>query len=83
MKEKKFQEEPMKKQNIRHILFAVIFTAVSAGLAALFTDTKSAWYLALEKSPLTPPGAVFGIAWGIFYVLLAVSYALVLVDSQG
>lgn len=67
----------------KYILIAVMVTAVSAGLAALFTDTQSAWYLSLQKSPLTPPGAFFGIAWGILYVLLAVSYALVLITSEG
>jgi tryptophan-rich sensory protein len=31
------------------------------------------WYPQLDKSPLTPPGYVFGIAWTILYVLMAAS----------
>jgi len=73
----------MKKQNIKYIVFAVVFTAVFAGLATLFTDTRSEWYLSLEKSPLTPPSMVFGIAWGILYLLMAVSYAIVLTETMG
>ena len=73
----------MKKRNGKYILFAVLFTAVFAALAWLFTDTSSEWYLSLEKSPLTPPPAVFGIAWGILYLLLAVSYAIVLTETEG
>ena len=29
------------------------------------------WYPALERSPLTPPGPVFGIVWSILYALMA------------
>ena len=73
----------MKKQNRKYILFAVLFTAVFGALAVVFTDTQSEWYLSLEKSPLTPPSMVFGIAWGILYLLLAISYAIVLIETQG
>lgn len=29
------------------------------------------WYPTLVKSPLTPPGAAFGIVWSILYALMA------------
>lgn len=31
------------------------------------------WYAGLAKSELTPPGAVFGIAWTILYFLMALA----------
>lgn len=31
------------------------------------------WYLTLEKSPLNPPGPVFGIVWSILYILMALA----------
>lgn len=31
------------------------------------------WYVGLEKSALTPPGAAFGIAWTLLYFLMAVA----------
>jgi len=39
-------------------------------------STKSSidtWYQALNRSPLTPPNYVFGIAWSILYALIAFS----------
>ena len=32
------------------------------------------WYENLNKSPLTPPNYVFGIAWSILYTLIIVSF---------
>ncbi|QGP57164.1 TspO/MBR family protein (plasmid) [Piscirickettsia salmonis] len=31
------------------------------------------WYQALQKSPLTPPNYVFGIAWTILYAMIAIN----------
>lgn len=63
----------MKKKLWDSILISVLVTLVTAGIAMLFVDTKSAWYLALEKPAFQPPPIVFGIAWSIIYVLFAVS----------
>lgn len=35
------------------------------------------WYNALTRPPLTPPGWVFGVAWTLLYLLIAVSAWLV------
>lgn len=50
------------------------------GSAASFFQQGSleTWYPALNKSALTPPGPVFGIAWGILYLCMGVSIGLVL-----
>jgi tryptophan-rich sensory protein len=32
------------------------------------------WYNDLKKSSLTPPGYVFGIAWSILYLFIAISF---------
>ncbi len=37
------------------------------------------WYPSLVKSPLTPPGYVFGIAWSILYLLMALAAARIYV----
>jgi tryptophan-rich sensory protein len=31
------------------------------------------WYYTVEKSSLTPPGFVFGIAWTLLYVMIALA----------
>lgn len=40
------------------------------------------WYFNLKKSKLTPPGYIFGIAWSILYILIGISYYLVLKDKS-
>ena len=42
------------------------------GLASSNT-ADDVWYQALIKSPLNPPGYVFGIVWPILYILMAIS----------
>jgi benzodiazapine receptor len=38
----------------------------------------NSWFAALVKPELMPPGAVFGIAWTILYILLGLSLAIIL-----
>ena len=73
----------MIKKNWKYILYAILITGISGGLSALLTDPKSEWYQSLVKSPLEPPPMVFGIAWGILYLLLTVLCAIVLIDTMG
>ena len=69
-------------KNVGLVALAIVCTAVFAFLAAYFTDI-SEWFLSLNKGPLMPPGPVFQIGWGILYVLLAASFAIVLVKCEG
>lgn len=46
------------------------------------TGNDSAWYRALAKPEVTPPGWVFPVAWSTLYVLLGVALALIL-DARG
>lgn len=39
---------------------------------------SNAWFAALLKPDAMPPGAVFGIAWTILYILLGLSLAIIL-----
>ena len=39
---------------------------------------RNEWYKKQKKSSLTPPGYVFGIAWSILYVILAIYFVLAL-----
>ena len=40
----------------------------------------NAWFAALEKPFIMPPGWVFGFAWTILYVLMGVAVAMVLAE---
>lgn len=47
--------------------------AVQFGGAYFTATSVQDWYLTLERSPLNPPGPVFGIAWTILYFLMALA----------
>lgn len=40
--------------------------------------SDSAWYVALAKPPLTPPGWVFPVAWTSLYIALGLALAMIL-----
>lgn len=62
----------------------VILIALVGSLATRNATSKNGWYNRLNKSPYTPPNWVFGVAWTILYVLIAVAWvrANMLVTSQ-
>ena len=49
----------------------VILALIIGGLASTNT-ADDVWYQTLIKSPLNPPGYVFGIVWPILYILMFV-----------
>jgi len=49
----------------------VVLTYVLGTLANIYINQDN-WYSSLVKSPLNPPGFVFGIVWSILYALMAI-----------
>ena len=49
----------------------VILTAVIGSMANININADG-WYEELVKSPLNPPGYVFGIVWPILYLLMGI-----------
>ena len=45
---------------------------------AVPAGSENAWYMALRKPELTPPGWVFPVAWSTLYVLLGLAVAIIL-----
>ena len=54
------------------VFIFVILALIIGGLASSNT-ADDIWYQALIKSPLNPPGYVFGIVWPILYLLMSIS----------
>ena len=54
------------------VFIYVILALIIGGLASSNT-ADDVWYQALVKSPLNPPGYVFGIVWPILYLLMSIS----------
>lgn len=72
----------MKKKILDSILLSLLLTAIVAGTAMLFTDTKSDWYIALQKPSIQPPAIVFPIVWTVVYLLFAASLTLVQLNCK-
>ena len=54
------------------VFIFVILALIIGGLASSNT-ADDIWYQDLIKSPLNPPGYVFGIVWPILYFLMSIS----------
>ena len=54
-------------------VFIYVILALIIGSLASSNTANDVWYQALIKSPLNPPGYVFGIVWPILYLLMSIS----------
>ncbi len=41
------------------------------------------WYNTLNKPPMTPPSFIFGIVWGILYILIIISFVFYIRKGVG
>ncbi len=64
-------------KDIVRLIIAVLIPLAVGGLAAFFTQNSREIYASLSQPPLSPPGAVFPIVWGILYVLMGIASFLV------
>lgn len=55
------------------IIWIASLVLVGSSIGALTNSSVDTWYMALNRSPLTPPNYFFGIAWSILYVMIATS----------
>lgn len=65
------------KQNIKIFGVSILIPLVIGGLSAFFTRNSMDIYSEIKMPPLSPPGWLFPIVWGILYVLMGISAALV------
>ena len=54
-------------------VFIFITIALIVGSFASSNTADDVWYQELIKSPLNPPGYIFGIVWPILYLLMSIS----------
>lgn len=53
------------------ILWVISLLFISSMIGLFSRESIDTWYKSLDRSPLTPPDAVFGITWTILYTLIA------------
>lgn len=66
-----------KKGTIKKLLLSFGLVAVTAALSGFFSRNSKEISESLINPPLTPPPTVFGIVWGILFVLIATAFFLV------
>ena len=68
--------ESQKKQEWKIYLFWIVFTEAVGALSGWLTRDGSKFFNAVvRKPPLSPPGVVFPIVWGILYLAMGIGAA--------
>lgn len=62
-------------------IFTILFPSIIGIIVGLITS-NSIDYNSLVKPPLSPPGIIFPIVWTILYLLMGISYYLVIKDNK-
>jgi tryptophan-rich sensory protein len=61
------------KKYICLVIWIVLMILVGSTIGIITKTTVDTWYIALNRSPLTPPNYLFGIVWTILYAMIGVS----------
>ena len=70
-------------KRFRTCLLLTLLCLAVGGISGLFqTSALHDWYPGLVKSPVTPPAAVFPIAWGLLYLGMGLSGGLVMTSGH-
>jgi tryptophan-rich sensory protein len=69
----------MKAIQVFKFIVALVVCFGASGLGVLFMvqDSVNTWYAQLQKPGFTPPDWIFGPAWTILYLLMAISVFLI------
>jgi len=54
-------------------LWVIVLQLIAYGMGVITKANLDPWYFSLYKSLLTPPDYVFGIVWGVLYVMIAMA----------
>lgn len=69
----------MFKNKYLNFIYSLVTVLIVAGLNSYFNQVGMLlFYDKIELSPLTPPDYVFPIVWGFLYILLILSYDMIL-----
>ena len=64
------------------LLISILIPLAVGGLAGFLTRGSMENYQIIERPPLSPPGIVFPIVWGILYILMGIASYLVYQKSS-
>lgn len=70
------------KKNLKYFIISLISVIITAFLGSIFTSTNvNGWYRTINLPSLVPPNYVFPIAWNILFILMIISFYLILINN--
>lgn len=63
----------MNSSKLRLCVWLVCIQAMSALMGVITRSQIPEWYQTIHRSPLTPPGYVFGLVWPLLYIMIAIA----------
>lgn len=67
----------MKKRSVTELLIFVVSAELVGALSGILAGNMKQFYQSLEKPPLSPPGWLFPVMWGILYAVMGISVYLI------
>lgn len=72
----------IKSNKFNLLIWVVALQLIGFLIGFLFSGSTDIWYIHLVKSPLTPPGYIFPIAWTLLYVMIAMAGWMIWQDKN-
>ena len=69
-------------KKIKPYVVSVLIALAVGALSAFFTRNSMDIYGSITKPPLAPPSWLFPVAWGILYVLMGISAAIIYINRK-
>ena len=73
----------MKPINLKRLIIAIIIPEAVGLLSSFVTGNIGNAYNNYTKPPLSPPGIIFPIVWGILYALMGIASYIVYEEGKG
>ena len=68
--------------NFKRLLISLAIPLAAGGIGYLLSGNNTEIYSSIVKPSFAPPGFIFPIAWSILYVLMGISYYLVITSKD-
>ena len=64
-------------KKLKPYIISVLLALAVGGLSAFFTKDSMDIYMDINRPPLSPPSWIFPVVWGVLFVLMGISAAIV------
>lgn len=69
--------------SLRKLILSLTLPFLAGAVGSFFTfEAIPTWYATLQKTPLSPPNWVFGPVWTTLYLLMGLSFYLILIKKE-